>query len=33
VLEMIAKVVTIKAHNISITSGNETRRKAIDNGK
>jgi NADPH:quinone reductase-like Zn-dependent oxidoreductase len=28
VLEMIAKVVTIKAHNIWLTSGNETRRKA-----
>jgi NADPH:quinone reductase-like Zn-dependent oxidoreductase len=28
VLEMIAKVPTIKAHNISLTSGNETRRKA-----
>jgi NADPH:quinone reductase-like Zn-dependent oxidoreductase len=28
VLEMIAKVATIKAHNISLTSGDETRRKA-----
>src|SRR5260370_8524077 len=28
VLEMIAKVPTIKAHNIWLTSGNETRRKA-----
>ena len=28
VLEMIAKPVTIKAHNIWLTSGNETRRKA-----
>lgn len=28
VLEMIAKVPTIKAHNIGLTSGNETRRKA-----
>src|SRR5258705_2021007 len=28
VLEMIAKVPTIKAHNLSLTSGNETRRKA-----
>jgi NADPH:quinone reductase-like Zn-dependent oxidoreductase len=28
VLEMIAKVTTIKAHNISLTSGDETRRKA-----
>src|SRR5713101_1597226 len=27
-LEMIAKVPTIKAHNIWLTSGNETRRKA-----
>jgi NADPH:quinone reductase-like Zn-dependent oxidoreductase len=28
VLEMIAKVTTIKAHNIWLTSGDETRRKA-----
>ena len=28
VLEMIAKVTTIKAHSISLTSGDETRRKA-----
>jgi NADPH:quinone reductase-like Zn-dependent oxidoreductase len=28
VLEMIAKVPTTKAHNIWLTSGNETRRKA-----
>ena len=28
VLEMIAKVATIKAHNMSLTSGDETRRKA-----
>src|SRR3984893_16544617 len=28
VLEMIAKVTTIKAHNIWLTSGNESRRKA-----
>src|SRR5580700_2834828 len=28
VLEMIAKVPTIKAHNIWLTTGNETRRKA-----
>jgi NADPH:quinone reductase-like Zn-dependent oxidoreductase len=28
VLEMIAKIVTIKAHNIWLTSGDETRRKA-----
>lgn len=28
VLEMIAKVVTVKAHNIWLTSGDETRRKA-----
>jgi NADPH:quinone reductase-like Zn-dependent oxidoreductase len=28
VLEMIAKMVTIKAHNIWLTSGDETRRKA-----
>jgi NADPH:quinone reductase-like Zn-dependent oxidoreductase len=28
VLEMIAKVSTVKAHNISLTSGDETRRKA-----
>jgi NADPH:quinone reductase-like Zn-dependent oxidoreductase len=28
VLEMIAKVVTVKAHNIWLTSGNEVRRKA-----
>src|ERR1700731_4365483 len=28
VLEMIAKVITVKAHNIWLTSGNETRRKA-----
>ena len=28
VLQMIAKVTTIKAHNIWLTSGNETRRKA-----
>jgi NADPH:quinone reductase-like Zn-dependent oxidoreductase len=28
VLEMIAKLVTVKAHNIWVTSGDETRRKA-----
>jgi NADPH:quinone reductase-like Zn-dependent oxidoreductase len=28
VLEMIAKVTTVKAHNIWLTTGNETRRKA-----
>lgn len=28
VLEMIAKVITVKAHNIWLTSGDETRRKA-----
>jgi NADPH:quinone reductase-like Zn-dependent oxidoreductase len=28
VLEMIAKMTTIKAHNIWLTSGNESRRKA-----
>jgi NADPH:quinone reductase-like Zn-dependent oxidoreductase len=28
VLEMIAKMPTIKAHNIWLTSGDETRRKA-----
>jgi NADPH:quinone reductase-like Zn-dependent oxidoreductase len=28
VLEMIAKVPTIKAHNIWLTTGDETRRKA-----
>jgi NADPH:quinone reductase-like Zn-dependent oxidoreductase len=28
VLEMIAKMVTVKAHNIWLTSGDETRRKA-----
>ena len=28
VLEMIAKVTTVKAHNIWLTSGDETRRKA-----
>jgi NADPH:quinone reductase-like Zn-dependent oxidoreductase len=28
VLEMIAKVLTVKAHNIWVTSGDETRRKA-----
>jgi NADPH:quinone reductase-like Zn-dependent oxidoreductase len=28
VLEMIAKVATIKAHKMSLTSGDETRRKA-----
>jgi hypothetical protein len=28
VLEMIAKVTTDKAHNIWLTSGNETRRTA-----
>ena len=28
VLEMIAKVSTVKAHNIWLTSGDETRRKA-----
>ena len=28
VLEMIAKMATIKAHNIWLTSGDETRRKA-----
>jgi hypothetical protein len=27
-LEMIAKVITIKAHNIWLTTGDETRRKA-----
>src|SRR5712671_371769 len=33
VLEMIAKVPTIKAHNIWLTSGNETRRKAVSSGR
>lgn len=28
VLEMIAKVITVKAHNVWLTSGDETRRKA-----
>jgi len=28
VLDMIAKVITVKAHNVWLTSGNETRRKA-----
>jgi NADPH:quinone reductase-like Zn-dependent oxidoreductase len=32
VLEMIAKVLTVKAHNIWVTSGDETRRKAAQGG-